>query len=315
MKLCLTPALTRRSMVLSGIAAGVILQQPRAFAAVDGQKLERVASWSYQLQGDVSGLTRVNSDIAVVDWDHIKSRWTVDALRQTPSGARRSILAYLSIGEAESWRPYWRDCCATVSKPAWLTSVTQGWADNFAVRYWDPAWQQIVRGQLDDIIAAGFDGIYLDRADSYEAFAGEHTTARADMIAFILALSKAAKTRAPGFAVVMQNAEELLSDRELLAALDGVAKEDLLHGNGHRPDRNAPDAIRQSILHLRRARAAGKPVVVVEYLPPGELAEGVKAEIAALGFVPLVTERSLSISDGDQAGSDAHVDRTAEIAD
>lgn len=309
------PTLTRRGLVLSGLAAGVVVPGRRLFAAPERQTLGRAATWSYQLQGDVSGLMRVNSDLAVVDWDHIKGRWLLDTLRRTPSGERRALVAYLSIGEAESWRPYWRACCAAEPKPTWLTETTQGWADNFVVRYWDAGWQQIVFQQLDQIIAAGFDGIYLDRADSYEAFADDRPSARREMIDFIVSLSRAAKAQSPNFAVIMQNAEELLTDRDLLAAIDGVAKEDLLHGNGHRPDRNAPDTIRQSIAHLRRARAAGKPVLVVEYLPAGEVADTVKAEIAALGFVPLTTERSLSISDGDQAGIDAHVDRTAEAAD
>ena len=34
----------------------------------------------------------------------------------------------------------------------------------------DPAWQAIVDAQLDCILAAGFDGVYLDCVDVYERF-------------------------------------------------------------------------------------------------------------------------------------------------
>lgn len=61
------PTLTRRGLVLSGLAAGVVVPGRRLFAAPERQTLGRAATWSYQLQGDVSGLMRVNSDLAVVD--------------------------------------------------------------------------------------------------------------------------------------------------------------------------------------------------------------------------------------------------------
>jgi cysteinyl-tRNA synthetase len=42
------------------------------------------------------------------------------------------------------------------------------------VRYWEDAWQQIIFGTdssyLDVIISQGFDGVYLDKIDSYEDY-------------------------------------------------------------------------------------------------------------------------------------------------
>jgi len=42
------------------------------------------------------------------------------------------------------------------------------------VRYWDPRWQAVIYGSasahLDRILAAGFDGVYLDIIDAYQYY-------------------------------------------------------------------------------------------------------------------------------------------------
>ncbi len=103
----------------------------------------------------------------------------------------------------------------TKDAPVWLGPENMEWRGNYRVRYWHPDWQNLMFGQngaaLDRIIAAGFDGIYLDRADVHETWRSEHPTAKADMIKFIERLAAYARQQRPGFLVVMQNAEELLS--------------------------------------------------------------------------------------------------------
>ena len=79
----------------------------------------------------------------------------------------------MSIGEAEDYRYYWDDSWKRGS-PEWLEAENLRWRGNFVVRYWDPEWKSIVFGNaeayLDRIIAAGFDGVYLDIIDGYEYF-------------------------------------------------------------------------------------------------------------------------------------------------
>jgi len=42
------------------------------------------------------------------------------------------------------------------------------------VKYWHPGWQQLLYGSeaaaLDQIIRAGFDGVFLDVVDAYQYF-------------------------------------------------------------------------------------------------------------------------------------------------
>lgn len=97
----------------------------------------------------------------------------VAALKTKANGGRRLAVAYLSIGEAEDYRYYWRPEWA-VSPPAWLGAENPDWPGNYKVAYWDPSWQAIIRGgagsYLRRILDAGFDGVYLDLIDAFEYY-------------------------------------------------------------------------------------------------------------------------------------------------
>lgn len=94
-------------------------------------------------------------------------------LAQKPGGGRRIILCYVSIGEAEDYRWYWDPAWST-EPPSWLGPVNPQWPGNYLVEYWDPAWQSLMFGTdssyVDMVIRAGFDGVYLDKIDSFETF-------------------------------------------------------------------------------------------------------------------------------------------------
>lgn len=277
---------------LVGLCAWVALGLPIGLAQ-DAARRNQPLSWTYQLQGNLDRVRQSAADVAVVDIDHVATNGGVASLRRRPQEPPRAIISYLSIGEAETSRPYWNACCAT-APPPWLTERTQGWAGNYLVRYWDPRWQALVEARLMAVIAAGFDGVYLDRIDSWESKAGEHPAARADMIAFVRKLSRTAKALKPDFQVFVQNGEELLDDDAYLAAIDGIGKEDLFFGAEQTGVRNPAEWVRHSIDRLDRVRAQRKPVLVVEYLPDGPDADRVRAEAAALGYALTFADRALS---------------------
>ena len=120
----------------------------------------------------LTALRAAPADLLVID-PFFEDGGSIDAsdvewLRTAPGG-RRLVFAYLSIGEAETYRSYWVPSW-TAAPPDWLAWENPDWPGNFLVRYWMPAWQTIVLEMLDDLVAAGFDGVYLDRVDAYEAF-------------------------------------------------------------------------------------------------------------------------------------------------
>lgn len=93
----------------------------------------------------------------------------IASLKVKAGGGRRLVLGYLSIGEAEDYRTYWQPGWAA-DPPDWLALENPEWPGNYLARYWDSAWQAIVFVELDAILAAGFDGVYLDKIDAYESF-------------------------------------------------------------------------------------------------------------------------------------------------
>ena len=115
-------------------------------------------------------------DVLILDADHDGTLLTpaeVTALRTKHGGGRRLVVAYLCIGAAETHRDYWRADWET-DPPPWLEPADSDYPGLRNVRYWDPGWLDLIFGSpdagLDRLIAAGFDGVMLDRVEAYEYF-------------------------------------------------------------------------------------------------------------------------------------------------
>lgn len=261
----------------TAVAAILTLALAPDAARADRDTVKRAQSWTYQLQGDMGSTRRSNADVAVIDPDHAGS---ADRYKAKAGGGKRAVLAYISIGEAESWRSYMK----SGGNKSWNTGRTQGWAGNTAVRYWDADWKRIVKSRVRAAIAKGYDGVYLDRVDTYETVKAPGGS-RAEMVRFVKEVAAEARAAKGNAAVVVQNAEELLTDKSYTAAIDGVAKEDLYHGIRHRGERNSSGDIAASRSALKSAKAQGKAVFVVEYLS-GSTADKAAGEARRDGFIP-----------------------------
>ena len=101
------------------------------------------------------------------------TRSDVEKLQHKKNGARRLVVAYMSVGEAETYRHYWR-AEWTNNPPSWMDEPNADWQDNYRVKYWRPEWKHLLYGSpesyLDKIIAAGFDGTFLDVIDVYQYY-------------------------------------------------------------------------------------------------------------------------------------------------
>jgi len=257
-------------------------------AAAASAKETGARNWSYQLQGDMRSTARANSDLAVVDPDHTG---TPHKLKRKPTGGDRPVLAYISIGEAETWRGYYK----SKGGKSWNTGRTQGWSGNYAVKYWDPEWKAIVKSRVRKALAEGYDGVYLDRVDTYENVKAPGGS-RAEMIKLVKEVAAEARSTKSGAKVYVQNAEELLSDKGYVAAIDGIAKEDLYYGINHDGRRNSKGDIAASVALLKKAKAQGKAVHVVEYVGGGTRSQA-EGEIRKNGFVPGFARRGLDRAD------------------
>jgi cysteinyl-tRNA synthetase, unknown class len=274
--------------------------------------LSGVRDFVYQLQNiDPAAIGRTGFDLAVVDYSEDGSDEAafpaedIEAMRSAPGGGK-IVLSYLSIGEAENYRFYWRAVWGP-GNPPWLDAENPEWEGNYKVRFWDPGWQAIVFRYVDRILAAGFDGVYCDLVDAYEAYEeGIRPSAADDMAAFVAAIREYGRSARPGFLVFVQNAAELGGRISgYLDALDGIGQEDCYYGYEEDGVETPPEITGELERALRVFRDAGKPVLTIDY--PFAESESVphfdgptRAKIdrayrlsAENGFIPYCTVRDL----------------------
>jgi cysteinyl-tRNA synthetase len=261
------------------------------------ERWSEVDSFLYQLQGaNAKRIGETTFDLVVTTIDVAgSSPDTVPALRQSPGGDKL-VLAYMSIGQAEDYRYYWKPAWKN-DPPSWLDASDPEWRGDYWVRYWEPRWQEIIFGTpdsyLDRIIAFGFDGVYLDRVDAYEFYEERdgRTQAAREMVGFVLAIAAYAREQRPGFGVFPQNAEELdISFPEYMDAMTGIGIEDLYYSD-HEPVPASRTAEREAV--LRRWVAAGKLVLTTDYTArPEQIADAYRRALDN-GFVPYVADRAL----------------------
>jgi cysteinyl-tRNA synthetase, unknown class len=308
---CLVAALAMPAL-LAGVLCGAqpVIAQTQAPGAATlpspARTLAAAKSWGYQLQKiDPNALGAAPYDVLVIDYsrdgtdERALTAEEIARLKVKPDGGRRIVLAYLSVGEAENYRYYWQpDWETSTLAPPWLAEANKRYRTNFPVRYWHADWQAIMfRGEnsyLGRILRAGFDGIYLDRVDVHQDFEKENPAAGEQMIAFVKALAAHARSLKPGFLIVPQNGEELLEEAGYRAVIDGIAKEDLLFGDGRSKHPNSQKIIDAGVRHLEPLRRDRKPVFVVEYLDNPQDIVSARTRIEEFGFIPHFASRALN---------------------
>lgn len=127
-------------------------------------------------QDFINAVTSTNYDLLIMDLFFNEDTFTsseVEELRKKANGGKRLVISYMSIGEAEDYRYYWKSSWKK-GDPEWLYKENPDWEGNYKVKYWMSGWQEIILGgenaYLDRILNAGFDGVYLDIIDAFEYF-------------------------------------------------------------------------------------------------------------------------------------------------
>ena len=124
----------------------------------------------------ISALQATNYDLLIIDLiygDSPLNREDLKLLKKKANGGQRLVMAYMSIGEAEDYRSYWQPEWKE-QLPEWIDARNEEWSGNFKVKYWMPEWKALLYGSqdayIDQILASGFDGAFLDIVDAYEYF-------------------------------------------------------------------------------------------------------------------------------------------------
>lgn len=276
-------------------------------------------SFTYILQTDSFAKTK-NAAVAQLkesgrDWivlDAVfagKTPWEkadLDAIRSGKAG--RKVVAYLSIGEAEDYRPYWKSEWVsngkrTAAAPVWLGIENPEWKGNYQVKYWNVDWQELILAAIDDAMSRGFDGVYLDIVDGFETYEqGDDgylddrmnpetkQTYRRDMVGWVKAIAARARAKNPAALVIPQNGSQLVAHMDFVEVISAQGIEDLFtNGNKLQPKSHTDEILS----HLKLLASAKKPVLLIEY-PKTLEGQALSKKLAEEnGLVWLVTDRQL----------------------
>ena len=230
----------------------------------------------------------------------------LDTIRIGKAG--RKVVAYLSIGEAEDYRSYWQSDWVsngnrTASAPIWLGIENPDWRGNYQIKYWNGDWQKLMLTTIDDTMARGFDGVYLDIVDGFETYEQgadsylddrmnpeTKQTYRRDMVDWVKAVAARARAKNPAALVIPQNGSQLAADKDFIEVISAQGIENLFT-NGNKLQ---PKSHRDEILgHLKLLASAKKPVLLIEY-PKTRQGQALSKKLAEEnGLVWLMTDRQL----------------------
>jgi cysteinyl-tRNA synthetase, unknown class len=245
------------------------------------------SGWSFSItKNELNQLLQNPAKLLVLDYSHDGAEarryqpTEIDALHNNGQQA----LSYLSIGESSNWRYYFQNGWKT-NPPGWQGKENPDWPGSSKVKYWDPDWQKITLEYLDKIIDSGFDGAYLDIVDAFDYWSNPNNGEglvldRADaakrMIDWVEKIVEHARVDRgkPNFHVIPQNAEALLpydTTGKFLKEISGVGVESLYFNGVQAQD---PGSIAGRSTNLNKVVAAGKPVLVIDYINDGSGYQG-----------------------------------------
>jgi cysteinyl-tRNA synthetase len=242
---------------------------------MDGEKQMTVTA-DYVLQGvDPKQIATAPFDVQVVETANDSGvPFTAAQVKQMESGGSQ-VLGYFSLGEAENYRDYFQSLSKSVVGPQ-----DPSWPGNYEVAFWTPEWKAVAEKAIDNMVAAGYNGIYFDVVDEYQtSWAKSHDPhAEQDMVNLVESLKDYATSKDPNFKVWVNGAEELLSHPDYVSKIDGMFKEEVYYTD-HGTKQPASES-QFTVDNLEKAVAAGKPVVVIEYVTGATKIADVQAQAA-----------------------------------
>lgn len=128
-------------------------------------------SRNYASRGEwLAAMSGTNYDVLVTDAFYRGNRSLtkdeVHGLKFKELGARRLVLARMSVGYAEDERYYWQREWR-IGAPTWIQALGPDRPGQYVVEYWNPAWKAIIGRYFAGLMDLGFDGVVLDGVEAY----------------------------------------------------------------------------------------------------------------------------------------------------
>ena len=256
------------------IFTGMSWAEPRCVAVYYGHDLPEEALYIYDwLIVDPDGLSM----------ERLKERFYIE-------NRRARLIAYVSVGELEQHRQYFRD-----ASREWFLGENRAWNSMIADLRRQAYRKFLLQKVIVPAMEQGFDGVFLDTMDSYQLVLKEEEWAEYERAE--IELVEEIRRLFPEGLIVMNRGFEILDHVHTM--VDGFLVEGLFRGIEleNKGYREVGEEERDWLLErLQKVKAYGLPVVVLDYLSPSmrELARQTARKIAGLGFIPYVSDYELS---------------------
>ncbi len=215
------------------------------------ERLANVTHWFYLIGDDpepdvVEQIAASEYDMVALDFIPSEKNSTdypmAEVAAQLHNAPRpKLVIAYIDIGQAENYRAYWQPGWR-VGNPKWIVGADpDGWEGNFPVAFWYDEWQTIWLGEgglLSQILAAGFDGVYLDWIEAYsdenviDIAEQDSDDPVQEIIGWVGKISTFVKGHCSDCVVIAQNAAELIEYDKYVTAIDALAQEQVWFDGG-----------------------------------------------------------------------------------
>ncbi len=261
--------------------------------AAPRRQLHKVQRWLCYYGSDRAVLALNGYDLLILD---------ADALGRIAPEERRGrvCLAYLSIGEVNSNSRLWPQ----VKDRPWLASANPNWPEARRVDVRSPEWQDlIIRREAPRLLAAGYDGLFLDTLDASQNLLAEKPADYVGSREATAAIVQKLRRAFPQAVLIANGAFDLLP---LLAKhvdaflYEGVRSTYDFVTCSYR--RRTPAEIAWLDEMAARIKACGLPLFALEYASPGDpaAAKALAEEIRRLGAKPFVAQIELNELPGEQ---------------
>jgi uncharacterized protein (TIGR01370 family) len=232
---------------------------PSAHAAL---RLNDVTNWAVLLDYDASRVYYTPEQLAVYDMVILDP----DAHPKfDQADSPRWRVAYVSVGEAEEYRAYWKK----VKDAAWLKGENSHWKANHRVDMRSAQWKDIlIKEVIPAAIAAGFNGVMLDTIDTASYLEDTGGADAKGMREAAVTLVHDIRAAFPDLAILVNTTDAILLD--LVTYIDGIVTEDicmmpdLAKGTyAHTPQETSADMLKNVLPARDKVRC---PVFSIEYL-------------------------------------------------
>ncbi|HRD75028.1 MAG TPA: hypothetical protein PK264_03680 [Hyphomicrobiaceae bacterium] len=260
----------------------VPLGQPSADA------LRKVQRWVWFTgPPDVAALAGSPATMVIVDPEGVSAP-SVQRLKRIGRRQGRLVLAQIDIAMLTRAREPGSEITLEPA-PGWLgpPACGMGW---HRIRYWQVGWQDALfrddTSYVMQLLARGYDGLVLGGIEAYRPWQTERWQAAIEMAELVSELAIAIKTRRPSTLILLRNGEEIGAHPDVLKAIDGIVRADLLYGARVKGAANSEATTARSVRNLAAARRAGLALFSLERIADKTAAATADRLARGFGLLP-----------------------------